>query len=445
MLTFTYLLIPVALVVSSSAAQDEYTRYMAECEQAKRAGDFARMEESLQNALRYGRGNEYTWRSLAWAQARQGKWKESLENAQKNIKRNGITGWSLHQLADSALGVGDFALASKSLNRASQLRPELLQGSEGALMECSFKLLSATALRRYDIHFKVDLQQGGPDKTPVWLLIPQKETSLQSFTFTVRNAVSSKEMHVGIRDYIEVVQKPGEPFFVDGKLVLKPFCLGHKRLQQVPASGCPEKLKQYLTKFQNYSWWDPDRPEVQSIASKLKGKSSAETVQNVLDWFKKEIHYDASIKDDPALGQLGTILKLRYGGCHHNSGLFVTLCRAAGVPACVAHGNSLPLDDKPFRIFPPIGHGWAEVYINSIGWIPVEPTDVDSLRLFTLNHAYVSVGASNRPPDRHHFSSTIGYNGKDFQLVSIQGCLEISGKLIRTELPKRVAASKEKR
>jgi hypothetical protein len=131
---------------------------------------------------------------------------------------------------------------------------------------------------------------------------------------------------------------------------------------------------------------------------------------------------------------LGTILKLRYGGCHHNSGLFVTLCRATGVPACVAHGNALPMNDKPFDITNNVGHGWAEVYINSIGWVPVEPMDADSLRLFTANRAYMAVGASNRPPENHHFSSTIKYASQEYRLFSIQGCEEISGRLVEVKL-----------
>jgi len=427
MRTITWLLVTTALFIRTAEAQDRYKYYMDLCEQGKRTGDFAKMEEAIQLALRYGRGDEYAWRSLAWAQARQEKWKDSLENALRNIQRNGTTGWSLAQLADSALGYGDFALAGSALAQANRLLPRALAGSEEALKSCADRLLAATGIRTYQLQFKVDLKQGGPAQPPVWLLIPQKETPFQRFTFTVRNAVSCKERHVGIRDYLQVVQNPGEPFFVEGKLVLRPFCLGAKRLEQVPRRECPDELKLYLAEFQNYSWWDPELPEVQSIVPSVKARTSAATVQNILDWFKKNIRYDAGIKDDPALGQLGTILKLRYGGCHHNSGLFVTLCRAAGVPACVAHGNTLPIDDKPFKISPPIGHGWAEVYINGIGWIPVEPMDADSLRLFTANRAYVSVGASNRPPEDHHFSGSIKHEGEESRVFSIQGCLEIKG------------------
>jgi hypothetical protein len=423
----------LALIFSNGVrAEDSYSYYMGRCALAKRAGDMAGVENAVLKALQYGPGDEYAWRTLAWAQGKQGKWPESLTNALENVRRNGVSGWSLAQLADSALGNEDFALARKTLKQADTLPRGSLKGGEVELRHAYDRLRAATAERTYDLRFKSDLKQGGPQQKPVWLLMPQMSTDQQTFTFQVTNVVSSRTRHVGIRDYIEVVQKPGEAFYIDGKLTLKPFCLG-ARLNQVPAGVCPEDLKPYLTKFLNYSWWDPELPEVQVIAKTVQGPTDAQTVQNILNWFRKNIHYDASIKDDPALGQLGTILKLRRGGCHHNSGLFVTLCRAAGVPACVAHGNKLPMDDKPFDITNSVGHGWAEVYINSIGWVPVEPMDADSLGLFTAKHAYMAVGASNRPPENHHFSRTIKYEDQEYRLFSIQHCEEISGRLVEVK------------
>jgi hypothetical protein len=418
-------------LVRCASAQDEYTRYMGQCEQAKQVGNFAAMDAAITNALQHGPGNEYAWRSLAWAQARQGKWKESLANAWENVRRNGESGWSLQQLADSALGNGDFALARKTLDKADRLPAGKRRGSEGALEGCRNGLRSATEKRTYQLEFTVDLGQGGPTEKSVWLLIPQVDSRQQHFTYSVRNVVSAKPHHAGIHDYIEVVQRPGQPFFLDGTLVLKPFCLGSARLAKVPSGDCPTELKLYLDKFLNYTWWDPQLPAVQAIVTSVKGKTSAETVQNILDWFNKNIHYDASIQDDPELGPLGTIIKLRYGGCHHMAGLFVALSRAAGVPACVAHGNAIPTDDKPFE-FSPIGHGWAEVYINTIGWVPVEPGDVNSLRMFSANRAYMAVGPSNRPPEYHQFAGAITYKGQEYGLVSIQGCQKIKGQLIST-------------
>jgi len=413
-------------------AEESYPYYMAQCAKAKSSADMVGVEDSILRALQYGPGDEYAWRTLAWAQGKQGKWPESLTNACENVRRNGVSGWSLAQLAESALGYGDFALARKTLKLSDTLPQGSLHGSEAELRRAYDRLRAVTAERTYDLRFEIRLKRAGRQERRAWLLMPQLSTDRQTFTFQVTNVVSFQTRHVGTRDYIEVVQKPGESFYIDGRLTLKPFCLG-ARLNHVPGGECAEELKPYLTKFQNRSWWDPEQPEVREIANTVKGPTDAQTVQNVLNWFRNNIRYDATIEDDPALGQLGTILKLRYGGCHHNSGLFVTLCRAAGVPACVMHGYHLPLDDKAFDSLHSVGHAWAEVYINSLGWVPVEPMDPESLRFFTAKHTYMTVGVSNRPPEEDYFRNTIEYEGQEYRAFTIQFSEEISGRLVEVK------------
>jgi hypothetical protein len=60
--------------------------------------------------------------------------------------------------------------------------------------------------------------------------------------------------------------------------------------------------------------------------------------------------------------------------------------------------------------------------------------DADSLRFFTARHAYMAVGASNRPPENHHFSKTIKYEDQEYRVFSIQHSEEISGRLVEVKL-----------
>ena len=95
----------LALILSNGVrAEDSYPYYMSRCALAKHAGDMAGVENAVLKALQYGPGDEYAWRTLAWAQGKQGKWPESLTNALENVRRNGVSGWSLEQLATSAGG-----------------------------------------------------------------------------------------------------------------------------------------------------------------------------------------------------------------------------------------------------------------------------------------------------------------------------------------------------
>jgi len=124
-----------------------YQYYMGQCSRAKKARDMPGVERAVFAALQYGPGDEYAWRTLAWAQAKQGKWQDSLSNANENVRRHGVSGWSMSQLAESALGAGDFEQARKALQQADALPRATLNGSERDLQDCRKRLLAATSER----------------------------------------------------------------------------------------------------------------------------------------------------------------------------------------------------------------------------------------------------------------------------------------------------------
>lgn len=392
--------------------QDTYRHYFEIAEREKKAGNFAGMEAALKSAFQHGAGDEYAWRSLAWAQARQGKWKESLQNAWENIRRNGECAWSLRQLFDSAIVAGDLELARDALTRAEKL-PENLRNAD---ISSDKKLIAdLTATRVFAVEWKVDAKQGGAAEKPVRILMPHGKHLWQTFDYKVENAVSWKKAREDDRELLEVVQKPGEPFVIKGTITHRPFVLGAKRLSQVPTGACPESLKSYLGPFKNRVSYDPSLPEVLAVARELKGRTSAETVQNVLDWLHANMKYEDGHSDD-----LKEILKSHHGVCHHYSNLMVTLCRAAGVPAVVAHGVKIPTEGQ----FTNHGgsHGWVEVYLNSIGWVPVEPLNVNSLRTFG-SVGYVFFDTSGHSPEDDHFRFT-----------SLQG-YHVDGKVMEVKTP----------
>lgn len=392
---------------------EEYQRYFAEAERAKQAGNFAAMEAALTEALRHGPGDEYAWRSLAWAQARQGKWAESLRNAYENIRRNGECAWSLRQLFDSAMVAGDVKLARRTLERGERL-PASLRNAD---MESDRqRLIDAIGTRTYSLTWK-----GTPPATerpgePVRILIPQlRQGKRQRMRVTVENAVSWRTVREANRDLLEVVPKPGEPIVIRGTVTIRGILLGPKRLARVPPGPCPARLRPYLGPFRNRVDYDPAFPDAAALGQQLKGRTSAETVQNVLDWLAANMKYEDGYSD-----ALPDILRTHRGVCHHYSNLMVTLCRAAGVPALVAHGNKLPATGS----FTNHGgsHGWVEVYINTIGWVPVEPLNAGSLRVFGGTD-YLFYDTSGHTPDDDHF-----------RFYSLQGW-PMDGEVLEARLP----------
>ena len=139
----------------------------------------------------------------------------------------------------------------------------------------------------------------------------------------------------------------------------------------------------------------------------------ARTVQNLLDWMHENMTYA-----DTTNSSLDDILAGGEGVCHHQCSSFTALCRAAGVPARVAHG--VVLEGEGEFTDNAGSHGWASVYIDTLGWVPVEPLDHKSLALFGRSNYLLTDYANETPEDSH------------FDYRSIQG-FKCDGKVVAIE------------
>ncbi len=84
-----------------------------------------------------------------------------------------------------------------------------------------------------------------------------------------------------------------------------------------------------------------------------------------------------------------TVLARGNGSCSEYSFVFISMCRAAGIPAryvgtIAKRGDDRTLDD--------VFHRWVEVYLPNYGWIPVDPSggDQPTLRGQASRIGYVS-------------------------------------------------------
>jgi hypothetical protein len=72
-----------------------------------------------------------------------------------------------------------------------------------------------------------------------------------------------------------------------------------------------------------------------------------------------------------------TVLERGNGSCSEYSFVYISMCRAAGLPAryvgsIVIRGDDASYDD--------VYHRWVEVYLPKVGWIPVDPSGGDQER-----------------------------------------------------------------
>lgn len=112
-------------------------------------------------------------------------------------------------------------------------------------------------------------------------------------------------------------------------------------------------------------------------------KDPVAQVKAIYDWVTEQAIYD------PTLPGCGTgdvqrqLISGQYGGRSADiNGLFVSLCRAMGIPARCVYGLRIGSS----RLFPSLGlrsddasqaqHVRAEFYVPGYGWIPADPSDV---------------------------------------------------------------------
>ncbi len=134
----------------------------------------------------------------------------------------------------------------------------------------------------------------------------------------------------------------------------------------------------------------PLDPEVTALVAQLTAGAATpyEAVRAIHGHFTRENGFVYSLATAPGTSgdDLADFLRLKQGYCEQYAGAMAAMVRAAGIPARVALGYT------PGRLQPGGGrlvtsddaHAWVEVYFDDLGWIPFDPTPIDSERAVEL-------------------------------------------------------------
>jgi transglutaminase-like putative cysteine protease len=115
--------------------------------------------------------------------------------------------------------------------------------------------------------------------------------------------------------------------------------------------------------------------EVKKLADQItKGKTTIyEKARAIYDWTCNNMFRDPDTKGCGS-GDVCSLLKTQGGKCTDIHSVFVSLCRAAGVPARevfgIRQGKKAEQDITKWQ------HCWAEFYLPGYDWVPVDPADV---------------------------------------------------------------------
>ena len=132
----------------------------------------------------------------------------------------------------------------------------------------------------------------------------------------------------------------------------------------------PKKIRnQYLVDGDKYRI---DDPVIQAVVTEVVGEetNAYKVMRALYDYLLDNMHYELSGGWNVA----PAVLERGNGSCSEYTFVFIALCRAAGLPARYVGSIVRRYDDAAVdEVF----HRWAEVYLPSYGWVPVDPSRGD--------------------------------------------------------------------
>jgi transglutaminase-like putative cysteine protease len=124
------------------------------------------------------------------------------------------------------------------------------------------------------------------------------------------------------------------------------------------------KLKPYLQEAPHVVF----TPEIRKMSEEIAGQESNpyQKAKKFYDWIANQIKYSYATEYSTIRNISDYCRTKGYGDCGQEALLFITLCRANGIPARWQSGWNLYPGDKTI-------HDWSEIYIAPYGWMPVDP------------------------------------------------------------------------
>jgi len=129
------------------------------------------------------------------------------------------------------------------------------------------------------------------------------------------------------------------------------------------ALSLSEDEKWFYTQETNL--FEISNPTIKEIASEANGQTSLEIAKDMCRIVANQLYEETIAEEKSAL----TVLNRGYGDCWDYSVLYTALCRARDIPARMA-GVKTSFDNVNEN------HMVVEIYIDNLGWIPIDPRNV---------------------------------------------------------------------
>ncbi|MBI3103739.1 transglutaminase domain-containing protein [Candidatus Daviesbacteria bacterium] len=177
-----------------------------------------------------------------------------------------------------------------------------------------------------------------------------------------------------------------------------------------------ESVREKYTKDDKY--WESNHPQIALTLAKILEpesiRDSSDKVRLIYKYVVNLLKYDSSRLEDSAIGgvdRLGAVTALNNPNsavCMEFTDLFITLARAAGIPARELNGFAYTANTtlRPLSLTRDVLHAWPEYWDERRGWVMVDPTwenttgGVDYFSKLDLNHFIFAIkgSSSSQPP-----------------------------------------------
>jgi transglutaminase-like putative cysteine protease len=239
---------------------------------------------------------------------------------------------------------------------------------------------SAAKERKGEVHFKVtiDALETNTD-TRLWIPYPisDLDQSIEDVridgNFT-RSGIYREKETGNLALYAEWTEPVKERFIT--------FSFKASAIERVKKdfSGKESDIPVEVLPYLNSNRFVPTDGIVKEIALKATNgkKGIKDKARAVYDWVVENTRRDPDVIGC-GTGDVERVIAKRGGKCADISSVFVSVARAAGVPAREVFG--LRLGKKAFDDITKGHHCWAEFYQPGYGWVPVDPADVRKMML----------------------------------------------------------------
>lgn len=176
------------------------------------------------------------------------------------------------------------------------------------------------------------------------------------------------------------------------------------------------KMREKYTKSDKY--WETTHPQIALKLAEILGanppRDTTEKAKLIYKFVVNSLKYDSSRLtgdiDSGGVDRLGAVTALNNPGsavCMEFTDLFISLARAAGIPARELDGYAYTANPtlRPLSLTKDVLHAWPEYFDDKKGWIMVDPTwenttgGVDYFSKLDLNHfVFVIKGSSSSQP-----------------------------------------------